>query len=286
MAKAQTFTPLTAKNEAQKRGLRPQDYGSKEWDYQTLANALNADILQSGSSRNPRTLAKPILTPVAPTLDSVSKDIDKYGIDYTARFANPFDGTGYKSSGLTEKGYSVAVAGFNDRLTKLQQAAMQAGMTPEEFQNKIDLSNKNAQDFYTKANKDFRAKDNRGGLVGFLDKATPAITKAGAAYISGGILSNAMGAGSLAAGGAPAVTTPQMMIPGTSIPVTTAVNAGKTAYNVATSKNPGSALTNAAFNLGTGNKKPMGNWQDLEVVQKAASKVPGLVRKALLTPKG
>ena len=76
------------------------------------------------------------------------------------------------------------------------------------------------------------------------------VGKAGASYLGRGLLSNAMSPGSFVAGGTPSFTPPQTFIPGTSVPVNTALNLGKTAYNVATAKDPNKALNKAAFNFG------------------------------------
>jgi len=76
------------------------------------------------------------------------------------------------------------------------------------------------------------------------------VARTGGSYFGKGLLSNAMGSKSLVAGNTPSFAPPQTFVPGTSVPVNTALNLGKTAYNVATAKDPALALTKAAFNYG------------------------------------
>ena len=145
-------------------------------------------------------------------------DINKYGIDYTARFGNESNKGGYRNTGLTQKGYNVAQTGFNDKLTNLQQAALAQGISPEDFQVKLDNSLQAAQKFYQGAERRFQKEDNRGGFLGFLDKATPVVTQAGFAYLGGNLL--------------PGTIPSTMTIPGTSVPLGTASTIGNTALKI------------------------------------------------------
>jgi hypothetical protein len=65
-----------------------------------------------------------------------------------------------------------------------------------------------------------------------------------------------MNPGSFVAGNTPSFVAPQTFIPGTEIPLNTALNMGKTAYKVATSKDPAVELSKVAFRFGARNLGP------------------------------
>lgn len=253
------YNTVTARAEVKKRGLRPQDFGGNEWNYQVLADALNTNIYSASSGKSNRVLATPTATQAAPTQESVLGDINKYGIDYTARFGNETNVGGYNNSGLTQKGYNVAQTGFNDRLANLQRAAIAQGISPADFQTNLDKSLQSGQQFYKEADRRFQKEDNRGGFLGFLDKATPIITKAGAMYIGGNILGDLTGL----------AMPPGPSLPGTSVPLKTAGSIGNAALQI---------------NKAMGNKGLLSNAINSGARSNLSSS-PGLINKTQTLPK-
>lgn len=254
---------LKAAKLAQQRGLSPKDFAGYDptmpnrWNNQALADALGMNIMSTGS-RNQRVLAAPTATQAAPTMESL---LNKY----SALGATDFNMLDKPTTYLTPKGKADYVTNQPLRAAELQASSAGMNITPEQINTAYGSGYAGAVNDYNDWLRWKAQDDSRGGLTGFLDKATPIVTKAGFAYIGGGALANSLG-NALVPGSTPTVTAP-VMIPGTEIPLSTAVNVGKTAYRVAKADDPGQALTNAAFRFGAGNSALPSRVMDLAVVQ-------------------
>ena len=260
-----------ARERAAAMGLRPQDFGGNDWNYQSLSDALGVNITNGKGGRLERILANPT------TATHVENDIRKL-------VGNQFNATQSQYGQL-----STPNPNYDADLGRLTEKAKRYGLTDDAVQKIVQ----DETSLQTRWDADARKKPNEGpgGFTGFMDKVTRAVIPAATAYIGGGILSNAAGFGNAAAlapGSTPAVTAAPT-IPGTDITWTQAANVGRTAANIARSDDPGKALTNAAFNAGAGGRALTPNLGDLEVVQNIGKKIginPGLINRAQFIRKG
>lgn len=257
---------LKAQKLAQQRGLSPKDFVGYDptmpnrWNNQALADALGMNIMSTGS-RNQRVLASPTASQPAPTSEDV---LARYG----SLGATDFNMLDKPTSYLTPKGKADYIINQPLRAAELQAMSTGMNLTPEQINTAYGSGYTGAVNDYNDWLRWKAQDESRGGLMGFLDKATPAITKAAFAYFGGNALGNALNLGNTAAlapGTVPTASAP-VMIPGTEIPLSTAANVGRTAYNVARSDDPARALTNAAFRYGS-NFQPSSDWRNLSVFQ-------------------
>jgi hypothetical protein len=261
-----SISGLKAKQLAQKRGLRPEDFGAPagSWTNQALADALGMTITKGAGGR---ALATPTSMQPAKTAQDVLSQYGKMGQTDFSMLASPV-------SYLTPKGKAEYQTSQPSRLAQLQAMGAGLDITPEQIGAAYQSGYGTAADRY---NEYLRWKNKgSGGIQGFLEKATIPITKAAFAYLGGNALGSALnlgsGASALAPGSVPVATAP-VMVPGTQIPLSTAANVGRTAYSVSRSNNPEQSLVNAAFQYGTGGRSLPSRWQDLSVIQDVGKKV-------------
>jgi hypothetical protein len=260
-----SISGLKAKQMAQKRGLRPEDFGAPagSWTNQALADALGMTITKGAGGR---ALATPTSMQPAKTAQDVLSEYGKMGQTDFSMLASPV-------SYLTPKGKAGYQTSQPSRLAQLQAMGAGLDITPEQIGAAYQSGYGTAADRY---NEYLRWKNKgSGGIQGFLEKATIPITKAAFAYLGGNALGSALnlgsGASALAPGSVPVATAP-VMVPGTQIPLSTAANVGRTAYSVSRSNNPEQSLVNAAFQYGTGGRSLPSRWQDLSVIQDAGKR--------------
>jgi len=237
-----------AKDRAASMGLKPQDFGGTDWNYQTLSDALNVNITNGKGGRLERILANPT------SALSIENDLRKL-------VGNQFNATQSQYGQLGTPNQNFATD-----FSALSEKAKRYGLDETALQNIAQDEYNLQQRWDTDPRKQPYAGP--GGFTGFMDKALQVVVPAATAYIGGGVLSNLAGFGNAAAfapGTVPTASAP-VMIPGTEIPLSTAANVGRTAYNVARSDDPARALTNAAFRYGS-NFQPSSDWRNLSVFQ-------------------
>jgi hypothetical protein len=186
------LTKAQALKKVKQLGLKAQDYGWDgkftsyadqkigNWTYQYLANALNEPIYQIGQDGKQYVEAYPEGSrdtftdrPVpaeGPNKQNIIEQIQKVA-DYAAL--------------ASAAGAGPTTPSFSSLQQKLQDAwgsAQQAGISADEFNSTFDNYYNNRFPQYVAAQ-----NDTRGGLLGFLDKATPIVTNIAAGVITGGL---------------------------------------------------------------------------------------------------
>ena len=193
-----TLTANQARQKAVSSNLNPQDYGISSWsnaDYQTLANALNVNIgganninkilAYPGGSTDPVT--KQILNEQQTqqatssyTKDNAIAEVQAAAKQYYNSLYSPF-----YSTALTPAGRQQAQATLDAQIKNVFAKAQQYGVSANEFNsifsNTISSEQTSQIQQYNNLNAD------RGGLLGFLDKATPIVSNIGAGVITGGL---------------------------------------------------------------------------------------------------
>jgi len=167
------------------------------WTNQQLADFLGEDVIKYNAKGQPIVLAysggqapehasqKPL------TQEQAQQKAAAYTKDDAIREIQNLAKTYYGDVGVFKPGYTAAFQKelvevtypqrFRDLLAKVQNY----GITESEFRN---IVNDTVQSSHTDAIKAYNAiNQDRGGLTGFLDKATPVITNIGAALITGGM---------------------------------------------------------------------------------------------------
>lgn len=167
------------------------------WTNQQLADFLGEDVIKYNAKGQPVVLAysggqapehasqKPL------TQEQAQQKAAAYTKDDAIREIQNLAKTYYGDVGVFKPGYSASFQKelvevtypqrFRDLLAKVQNY----GVTESEFRN---IVNDTVQSSHTDAIKAYNAiSQDRGGLTGFLDKATPVITNIGAALITGGM---------------------------------------------------------------------------------------------------
>lgn len=167
------------------------------WTNQQLADFLGEDVIKYNAKGQPVVLAysggqapehasqKPL------TQEQAQQKAAAYTKDDAIREIQNLAKTYYGDVGVFKPGYSASFQKelvevtypqrFRDLLAKVQNY----GVTESEFRN---IVNDTVQSSHTDAVKAYNAiNQDRGGLTGFLDKATPVITNIGAALITGGM---------------------------------------------------------------------------------------------------
>jgi hypothetical protein len=112
--------------------------------------------------------------------EKAKQEIGQIAKEYYNTLYSPF-----KPAGLTDLGIEKATERFNTLISQLQERASTAGITPSQFKQTFQDALMAKHEFDIKAYEKINA--DRGGLLGFLDVATPIITQAGAAIITGGL---------------------------------------------------------------------------------------------------
>ena len=191
-----TLTANQARQKAVSSKLNPQDYGISSWsnaDYQTLANALNVNIgganninkilAYPGGSTDPVT--KKILNEQQ-TQQAVASYTKDNAIAEIKNQAQSYYDSVYYQSNLTPKGKEVAKQ-TADAAAKALYEKVKNYVSPSEFDSIFSQQVVDRQKFLYDAALKNAKEDSRGGVIGFLDKATPVITNIGAGIISGGL---------------------------------------------------------------------------------------------------
>jgi hypothetical protein len=194
----ETLTANQARQRIASLKLNPKDYGIASWNdgnYQIYANALNVKIgganninkilAYPGGSTDPVT--KQILTQektqqaaASYTKDNAIAEVQAAAKQYYNSLYSPF-----YSTALTPAGRQQAQATLDTTIKNVFAKAQQYGVSADEFNsifsNTISSEQTSQIQQYEKLNAD------RGGLLGFLDKATPIVTNIAAGVITGGL---------------------------------------------------------------------------------------------------
>ena len=202
------YTAINARKQLKTSGANPADYGIASWDqanYQILANALGDEVVKdsyfyvgvSDAAKANRVLAHPggstdpvtkqVLTQEKTqqaassyTKDNAIAEVQAAAKQYYNSLYSPF-----YSTALTPSGRQQAQATLDTTIKNVFAKAQQYGVSADEFNsifsNTISSEQTSQIQQYEKLNAD------RGGLLGFLDKATPIVTSIAAAVITGGL---------------------------------------------------------------------------------------------------
>lgn len=186
------LTKAQALTKVKQLGLKAQDYGWNgkftsyadqkigNWTYQYLANALNEPIYQIGQDGKQYVEAYPNGSrdtftgrPVpaeGPNKQNIIEQIQKVA-DYAAL-----------SSAAGAGPTTPSISSLQQKLQDAWGSAQQAGISADEFNSTFNNYYNNRFPQYVAAQ-----NDTRGGLLGFLDKATPIVTNIAAGVITGGL---------------------------------------------------------------------------------------------------
>ena len=202
------YTAINARKQLKTSGANPADYGIASWDqanYQILANALGDEVVKdsyfnvgvSDAAKANRVLAHPggstdpvtkqVLTQEKTqqaassyTKDNAIAEVQAAAKQYYNSLYSPF-----YSTALTPAGKQQAQATLDTTIKNVFAKAKQYGVSADEFNsifsNTISSEQTSQIQQYEKLNAD------RGGLLGFLDKATPIVTNIAAGVITGGL---------------------------------------------------------------------------------------------------
>jgi hypothetical protein len=188
------FSTVKAKQEVARLKLKPQDYGGSSWTNQMLADALGTEITTSDSSRK-RVLAYPggsqdpvtkkILTAeqtqekvASYSRDDAIAELKALGKEMYGILYSPF-------SPYTQKGKDEYKALLEKKTAALFPKASAQGISQGEIESILNDSVQLTHQQTMQSYKDINAGS--GGLVGFLEKATPVITNIGFGIASGGL---------------------------------------------------------------------------------------------------
>ena len=208
------LSTVKAKQEVARLKLKPQDYGGSSWTNQMLADALGTEITTSDSSRK-RVLAYPggsqdPVTKKILTAEQTQEKVASYSRDDAIAELKVLGREMYDIlyspfSPYTQKGKDEYKALLEKKTAALFPKASAQGISQGEIESILNDSVQLTHQQTMQSYKDINAGS--GGLVGFLEKATPVITNIGFGIASGGlslgqqIAVNA--AASLAQGGKP-----------------------------------------------------------------------------------
>jgi hypothetical protein len=200
------YTISNARNKLKADKANPADYGLRSWDqanYQTLANAIgdivvkdtyynkgisdavraNRILAYPGGSTDPVTNKKLTEEQTQQAVASYTKD---NAIAEIKNQAQSYYDSVYYQSNLTAKGKEVAKQ-TADAAAKALYEKVKNYVSPSEFDSIFSQQVVDRQKFLYDAALKNAKEDSRGGVIGFLDKATPVITNIGAGIISGGL---------------------------------------------------------------------------------------------------
>lgn len=205
---------VKAKQEVARLKLKPQDYGGSDWTNQMLADALGTEITTSGSGSK-RVLAYPggsrdpvtnqTLTAEQTQAREASYSRDDAIAELKVLGREMYDILYSPFSPYTQKGKDEYKVLLEKKTAALFPKASAQGISQGEIESilndSVQLTHQNTMQSY----KDRNAGS--GGLVGFLEKATPVITNIGFGIASGGLTLGQQiavnAAASLAQGGKP-----------------------------------------------------------------------------------
>ena len=200
------YTISNARNKLKADKANPADYGLRSWDqanYQTLADAIGDIVVKneyfykgiSDAAKANRILAYPggSTDPVTnkklneeQTQQAVASYTKDNAIAEIKNQAQSYYDSVYYQSNLTAKGKEVAKQ-TADAAAKALYEKVKNYVSPSEFDSIFSQQVVDRQKFLYDAALKNAKEDSRGGVIGFLDKATPVITNIGAGIISGGL---------------------------------------------------------------------------------------------------
>jgi len=190
----ETLTANQARQRIASLKLNPNDYGIASWNdgnYQIYANALNVKI--GGANNINKILAYPkgSTDPVTKkilneeqTQQAVASYTKDNAIAEIRKLASDYVDTSWQSSSYTPKGMEVFKANFEAKIKELADKTKNY-VSGDEFNS---IFSQSANDRNTLQLSAFeRNNRERGGVLGFLDKATPIITNVAAGIVTGGL---------------------------------------------------------------------------------------------------
>ena len=190
----ETLTANQARQRIASLKLNPNDYGIASWNdgnYQIYANALNVKI--GGANNINKILAYPkgSTDPVTKkilneeqTQQAVASYTKDNAIAEIRKLASDYVDTSWQSSSYTPKGMEVFKANFESKIKELADKTKNY-VSGDEFNS---IFSQSANDRNTLQLSAFeRNNRERGGVLGFLDKATPIITNVAAGIVTGGL---------------------------------------------------------------------------------------------------
>lgn len=185
---------VKAKQEVARLKLKPQDYGGSDWTNQMLADALGTEITTSGSGSK-RVLAYPggsqdPVTKKILTAEQTQEKVASYSRDDAIAELKVLGREMYDIlyspfSPYTQKGKDEYKAVLEKKTAALFPKASAQGISQGEIQSVL---NDSVQLAHQSAMKSYEERTSGGGgLLGFLDKATPVITNIAFGIASGGL---------------------------------------------------------------------------------------------------
>ena len=199
------YTISNARNKLKADKANPADYGLRSWDqanYQTLANAIgdivvkdtyynkgisdavraNRILAYPGGSTDPVTKEKLTEEQTQQAAASYNKD---NAIAEIKNLASEYVDTAWNSGSYTKKGMDLFKANTESKIKNLFDKVQKYGVSEGEFNSIFSQSANDRNTFQLDAFE--RNNKQRGGFLGFLDKATPIITNIAAGVITGGL---------------------------------------------------------------------------------------------------
>jgi len=201
------YTAINARKQLKTSGANPADYGIASWDqanYQILANALGDEVVKdsyfnvgvSDAAKANRVLAHPggstdpvtkqVLTQEKTqqaassyTKDNAIAEVQAAAKQYYNSLYSPF-----YSTALTPAGRQQAQATLDANIKNVFAKAQQYGVSADEFNSIFSNTISSEQTSQIQQYNNLNAQ--RGGLLGFLDKATPIVSNIAAGVITGG----------------------------------------------------------------------------------------------------
>jgi len=194
----ETLTANQARQRIASLKLNPNDYGIASWNdgnYQIYANALNVKI--GGANNINKILAYPkgSTDPVTKkilneeqTQQAVASYTKDNAIAEIRKLASDYVDTSWQSSSYTPKGMEVFKANFEAKIKELADKTKNY-VSGDEFNSIFSQSANDRNAFQLSAFE--RNNRERGGVLGFLDRATPIATNIAAGVITGGLSTGA-----------------------------------------------------------------------------------------------
>jgi len=202
------YTISNARRKLKADKVNPVDFGISSWDqanYQTLANALDDSVVKdsyfnigvSDATKANRVLAYPggSTDPVTnkklneeQTQQAVASYTKDNAIAEIQKLASDYVDTSWQSTNYTPKGMEVFKANFETKIKELADKTKNY-VGGNEFNSIFSQSANDRNAFQLSAFE--RNNKERGGVFGFLDKATPIITNVAAGVVTGGLSTGA-----------------------------------------------------------------------------------------------
>jgi hypothetical protein len=190
----ETLTANQARQRIASLKLNPNDYGIASWNdgnYQIYANALNVKI--GGANNINKILAYPkgSTDPVTKkilneeqTQQAVASYTKDNAIAEIRKLASDYVDTSWQSTNYTPKGMEVFKANFEAKIKELADKTKNY-VSGDEFNSIFSQSANDRNALQLSAFE--RNNRERGGVLGFLDKATPIVTNIAAGLVTGGL---------------------------------------------------------------------------------------------------